>query len=72
MSKLDNLITRLEMADMLRITPRSLDRFYMTVTFADGTTATTNEAGDPITINGREIASVTVDTRRLIQRPGRI
>jgi nitrite reductase/ring-hydroxylating ferredoxin subunit len=52
--------------------PRSLDRFPMTVTLADGTTATTNEAGDPIAINGREIASVTVDTRRLIERPGRV
>jgi hypothetical protein len=43
----------------------------MTVTFADGSTATTNDAGDPIPINGRDIASVTVDTRRLIQRAGR-
>jgi cytochrome b6-f complex iron-sulfur subunit len=53
------------------IAPRSLDRFSMTVAFADDTTASTNEAGDPIAINGREIASVTVDTRRLIERPGR-
>jgi hypothetical protein len=53
------------------IAPRSLDRFYITVTCADGTSASTNEAGDPIAIKGREIASVTVDTRRLIERAGR-
>lgn len=53
------------------VATRSLDRFPFTVTFADGTTAATNEAGDPIAIDGREIASVTVDTRRLIQRAGR-
>jgi hypothetical protein len=44
----------------------------MTVTFADGTSATTNETGDPIAINGREIASITVDTRRLIEGAPRI
>jgi len=52
--------------------PRSLDRYYMTITFTDGTTATTNDAGDPIPPNGRAIASVTVDTRQLIQRAGRV
>jgi Rieske Fe-S protein len=51
---------------------RSLDRYRMTIAFTDGTTVTTNDAGDPIPVNGREIASVTVDTRRLIEREGRV
>ncbi len=50
---------------------RSLDRYFTDVTFVDGTTATSNENGDPIPLLGREIASVTVDTRRLIPGPAR-
>ena len=47
--------------------PRHLDRYPITITFTDGITTTSNESGDPIALNGREIASVTVDTRRLIE-----
>jgi cytochrome b6-f complex iron-sulfur subunit len=47
--------------------PRHLDRFLITVTFADGSTETTNEAGDPIALTDREVVHVTVDTRRLIE-----
>lgn len=49
--------------------PRSLDRFYMIISFADGTTATTNSDGDPIPLDGREI---TVDTGKRILRKGRV
>jgi cytochrome b6-f complex iron-sulfur subunit len=52
-------------------TYRGLDRYFTEVTFADGTTATSNETGDPIPLLGREIASVSVDTRRIIPGPAR-
>ncbi|MEM9773422.1 MAG: Rieske 2Fe-2S domain-containing protein [Chloroflexota bacterium] len=46
--------------------PRSLDRFDMTVTFADGTTASseTDEFGQatPINVEGKSVVSVAVDT----------
>lgn len=52
--------------------PRSLDRFYMIISFADGTTATTNSDGDPIPLDGREITEITVDTGKRILRKGRV
>jgi cytochrome b6-f complex iron-sulfur subunit len=52
--------------------PRSLDRFRTTVVFADGTTVTTNDAGDPIPLDGREITKIMVDTGNRILRAGRI
>jgi cytochrome b6-f complex iron-sulfur subunit len=51
--------------------PRALDRFASTIVFTDGTTAEMNAAGDPIPLNGKEIASIAVNTGRRIQRPGR-
>jgi cytochrome b6-f complex iron-sulfur subunit len=52
--------------------PRSLDRFHTTLVFTDGTTATSNEQGDPIPIDGREIAEITVDTGNRILRDGKV
>jgi cytochrome b6-f complex iron-sulfur subunit len=46
--------------------PRHLDRYHMTITFEDGTTATTNDNGDPIPLAGREIIRIEIDTRQLI------
>lgn len=51
--------------------PRSLDRFATTITFTDGTTATSNEIGDPIPLNGRTIASIVIDTGKRLRRPGK-
>lgn len=51
--------------------PRSLDRFHMTVTFTDGTSATTNGDGDPIPLKGREVDAIVVDTGNRILRDGR-
>jgi cytochrome b6-f complex iron-sulfur subunit len=48
--------------------PRSLDRFATTITFTDGSTATSNAIGDPIPLDGRQIASIAVDTGRRINR----
>jgi cytochrome b6-f complex iron-sulfur subunit len=52
--------------------PRSLDRFATRVIFTDGTTAEMNAEGDPIPLNGRQIAKIEVDTGRRIQRAGQI
>lgn len=51
--------------------PRSLDRFQTTIVFTDGTSAATNEAGDPISIEGHEISEIIVDTGNRILRDGR-
>ncbi len=50
--------------------PRALDRFPTTITFADGTVETSNDIGDPIPLNGREIASIVIDTGKKLVRPG--
>lgn len=52
--------------------PRSLDRFKTTITFEDGTTATTNEAGDPIPLNGKKILKVDINTGARIRRSGHV
>jgi cytochrome b6-f complex iron-sulfur subunit len=52
--------------------PRSLDRYALTIIFTDGSRVRTNELGDPIPLNGREIASITVDIHRRIERAGRV
>lgn len=52
--------------------PRSLDRFRTTLTFEDGTTAVTNDAGDPVPLGGRAIAEIRIDTGDLIKRPGKV
>ncbi|MBE0690551.1 MAG: Rieske 2Fe-2S domain-containing protein [Anaerolineae bacterium] len=52
--------------------PRSLDRFRTAVTFEDGTTAVTNDAGDPMPLEGRAIAAIRIDTGGRIKRPGRV
>ncbi len=51
--------------------PRSLDRFPVTVVFADGSTAVTSADGGAIDIAGKDIVSVSIDTGRKIQMPGR-
>jgi cytochrome b6-f complex iron-sulfur subunit len=52
--------------------PRSLDRFLTTITFNDGTTATTDAAGDPIPVpEGKSIVSVAINTGSRIKRSGR-
>jgi cytochrome b6-f complex iron-sulfur subunit len=52
--------------------PRSLDRFKTTVTFEDGTTASTNDAGDPIPLNGKKILKVDINTGARIRRNGHV
>lgn len=52
--------------------PRSLDRFKTTITFEDGTTATTNDAGDPIPLNGKKILKVDINTGARIRRAGHV
>ncbi|NWG17775.1 MAG: Rieske 2Fe-2S domain-containing protein [Chloroflexi bacterium] len=52
--------------------PRSLDRFRVTLTFADGTEVATNEAGDPIPLDGKEIVNIAVNTGARIKRPGKV
>lgn len=53
--------------------PRSLDRFFTTLTFEDGSTATMDSEGDPISLDGRpKIMSISIDTGRRIKRPGRV
>lgn len=52
--------------------PRSLDRFKTTVTFDDGTTASTNDNGDPIPLNGKKITNVSINTGARIKRSGRV
>lgn len=52
--------------------PRSLDRFFTTITFTDGSTAVMNDDGDPIPLEGREIASVRIDTGNRLKRAGRV
>ena len=52
--------------------PRSMDRFKTTLIFTDGTTAESNAAGDPIPLEGKEIASIRVDTGSRILRAGKV
>ena len=52
--------------------PRSLDRFKTTVTFEDGTTASTNDVGDPIPLNGKKILKVDINTGARIRRNGHV
>lgn len=52
--------------------PRSLDRFRTTIIFTDGTSVVSNEAGDPIPLEGRTIASILVDTGTRIKRAGKV
>ncbi|QPC83110.1 Rieske 2Fe-2S domain-containing protein [Phototrophicus methaneseepsis] len=52
--------------------PRSLDRFFTTLVFTDRTTLSSNEAGDPIPLEGREVSEVQIDTSKRILRNGRI
>lgn len=51
--------------------PRALDRFPVTITFADGTVVQTDPDGDPIPLEGRAIAKIEIDTGRRIKRPGK-
>lgn len=49
--------------------PRGLDRFTVTITFANGDVATTPATGAPIPINGREVVSIAVNTGARITGP---
>lgn len=51
--------------------PRDLDRFPIVVNFTDGTSAAMDAAGEPVPLEGRQIASVQVDTGKRIKSPGR-
>ena len=51
--------------------PRSLDRFYTSLVFTNQETANTNETGDPIPLEGREIDTMQINTSRRILRNGR-
>jgi cytochrome b6-f complex iron-sulfur subunit len=51
--------------------PRSMDRFKTTITFTDGTAVTTDGDGNPIPLEGREIASIAIDTGTRVKRSGR-
>jgi cytochrome b6-f complex iron-sulfur subunit len=42
--------------------PRGLDRFPITILFADGTQLSTDSAGAPVALAGREVAEIIVDT----------
>lgn len=52
--------------------PRSLDRFATTIIFTDGTSATTNNIGDPIPLDGREIQEIRIDSGSRLFRPGKV
>ncbi len=47
--------------------PRGMDRFRVTLEFADGTQATTDAAGGPIPLDGRLVTAIRVDTGDLIR-----
>lgn len=49
--------------------PRGMDRFRVTITFADGEQITTDDSGNPIPIQGREIVDIAVDTGDRILGP---
>lgn len=51
--------------------PRDLDRFPIVVNFSDGTSAAMDAAGEPVPLEGRQIASVQVDTGKRIKSAGR-
>ena len=50
--------------------PRGLDRFVVTIKFADGTEIVTDGSGAPIALAGREVAEIIVDTGNRINGPG--
>ncbi len=52
--------------------PRSLDRFKTTITFEDGSTASTDDTGDPIPLNGKKILKVDINTGARIRRNGHV
>lgn len=49
------------------VAPHDLNRYFMSVTFADGEIITSNAAGDPIPLEGHIVSTVTVDVCRLIE-----
>lgn len=49
--------------------PRGLDRFVLTVRFADGTTANNAADGQPIPIDGREVVGIQIDTGARVNGP---
>jgi cytochrome b6-f complex iron-sulfur subunit len=51
--------------------PRSLDRFAATITFSDGTNVASNEIGDPMSITGKTITGIAINTGRRLRRAGK-
>ncbi|MEQ8672036.1 MAG: Rieske 2Fe-2S domain-containing protein [Aggregatilineales bacterium] len=49
--------------------PRGMDRFVTTLTFSDGTTASTDSDGSPIPLNGKTVVEIAVDTGNRILGP---
>ena len=49
------------------VAPHDLNRYFLSVTFANGEIVTSNMAGDPIPLEGHAVAAVTVDVCRLIE-----
>jgi cytochrome b6-f complex iron-sulfur subunit len=52
--------------------PRSMDRFKTRVVFTDGTSVETNEKGDPIPLDGKQIARIDVNTGARVRRDGHV
>jgi hypothetical protein len=44
-----------------------LDRYFMTITFANGQTVSSNVTGDPIALEGRAVTAISIDVCRLIE-----
>lgn len=49
--------------------PRGLDRFATTITFTNGEVVSNAGSGDPIPLNGREIAEIAINTGARITGP---
>lgn len=50
--------------------PRGLDRFHLTINFADGTSVVQDADGTPIPLNGKEIVEILVDSGDKLLGPG--
>ncbi|MFN8527758.1 MAG: ubiquinol-cytochrome c reductase iron-sulfur subunit [Anaerolineae bacterium] len=51
--------------------PRSLDRFDTVISFSDGSTATYDSVGDPVSIAGKTVANLAINTGKKLKRTGR-
>ena len=52
--------------------PRSLDRFFITITTSSGQVLTTDIAGDPIPVAAADVKDIRIDTGNRIKRSGRV